>query len=429
MLFCGTYSAATGVLALCLGLMQLIGFLLTSTTHEQKDLLKKVLIWACVSSITLAYHFTHYRYEHYGPRWDFGHSSYETIHTLIKLVQVFCAGLANPLSIEAYNALSCGILVLITAIWLGIVFWRADRATKSLAITPIILFAYGVATEMLIVIGRGAAGFDAVLSSRYCTFLSIGIAGLYMLLLTLRNVKVGWPAIRLGIFIGIIFIASITSTKYGLAQGAEIRNERLLLANMTRHFDLQPESAFTLQRNSTRLASIVGPIYNLKLDSSLFPPMIELCKYMKENHLSLFWNSSPSLSGLTQTKERPLYMLESINWEPCHMYPLQRHVIADSNNIDFLFFKGYALDFKYKRPSQAVFVSIDGKWDVPTAMGLAEPEVASKFHRDNYQYCGFAGTCRSLLPGKGIHTVTLKIISPDQQHYSQSGPLATLEIR
>lgn len=78
---------------------------------------------------------------------------------------------------------------------------------------------------------------------------------------------------------------------------------------------------------------------------------------------------------------------------------------------------GWAVDLAVGREPGRLFVSIDGRIDVPAVPGGDRPDVAQVFKNPNYDKAGFIGYVRTSLLTVGEHTLELKIVSKDGSGY------------
>ena len=286
----------------------------------------KLIIWGTIGWFIAI----HYLSLHISPSGH-GYLTFEFFrHHFLKVAEYFLTCLGSPLSEEPHAAFASGMLLIIIFLS-AILSIRQNTATQRFAaIAPSMLFLFSVLFVCLIVRSRVGGGLDAALSSRYCTFTSLGILGIYLLLLSQRNLNSSYHSMQLGLLLGIIALGTISTYKSGTMEGQIVRENRIILANMVRFPQLQADAVFAQQFPAS------------------VPPR-ESIAYLKQNHLSLFANLSPPLLGeLKRTVVAPCFLLENINTLPVHTYPLQRHVIIDSNKEPSVDFRGWAISFSVK---------------------------------------------------------------------------------
>lgn len=374
--------------------------------------LAKLVVWAAVSAVTLVYYLCTLTLRT-SPGAMACRLSIETLKRCPgDVAQYLLACLGGVCSATPDVAIASGALILLLLLSCVHSFWMAPPAVRERVAAPLSLFLFGLGSALLILAGRFGGGLDSALQSRYCAFTSVGLAGLYLLLLSFGRPKTTFEALRVGMLVGLFFLGTVAGWRSGAIAGEQVSGARVMFANMVRFIDLQSDRALT--------------------DLFSDPAWIRArTAYLREHKLSLFAEQPPiSLTGLSPVSApAPSFLLESINSEPSHTYPLQRSVEVDSSRTPNLDFRGWSVDFPSRGPSKAVFVSVDSKLDIPTGIGMPRPEVAAQYRRRSYLRSGFGGTCRSNLIPKGLHVVTLKIVSPDERTYFQTGPVATLKIK
>ncbi len=420
---CATFSMGNGVVIWPLGLLQiaLSGICLhwQAKTEPPGGIrfnrgawLAKLVIWVAVSTGTLAY-YLHTLTLRTSPGAAACRLSIEKLRRCPgDVAQYLLACLGGACSATPDVAIASGALVLLILLSCVYSFWTAPPAVRERVAAPLSLFLFGLGSALLILAGRFGGGLDSALQSRYCAFTSLGLAGLYLLLLSFGRPKTTFEALRVGLLVGLFFLGTVAGWRSGAIAGEQVRGARVMFANMVRFIDLQSDQVLT----------------DLFSDPSWIRARTV---YLRAHKLSLFAEKPPiSLTGLSPVSApAPSFLLESINSEPSHTYPLQRSVEVDSSKTPSLDFRGWSVDFPSRGPSKAVFVSVDSKLDIPTGIGIPRPDVAAQYRRSSYLCSGFGGTCRSNLIPKGLHVITLKIVSPDERTYFQTGPVATLKIK
>ncbi len=410
-----TYCMANGVTAWVLGLLQIslqrfVCFGVPIEKVEHRKWWQMLAAWMVLSVAAVMGYATHLNLHVHEQNYSGSLTLAVLRHDVLRVVRFFLACFGSPLAIEPSTAIAmaCVLLAVFATALFSLLRTPVDK--RKQAVAPIVLFTFAVCTVVLVTIGRFGGGLDSALHSRYCTFTNLGVAGLYLLLLALGPAKTSFDSLRTGILIGIISVGTLATWQYGILCGDDLRTSRVILANAVRYHNLQSDDTLI------RYADVGAP--DLVRNG---------INYLERHDMSVFADvQPPQLAGLLRTNSAPCFLLDTINSAPSHAYPLQKHVVIDTKTQPTLEFRGWAIDFGSRKPCSAVFVNIDNKLDIPVAMGIPYRELVSRFRRQEFLYSGFGGTCRSDLPGVGVHTVTLKIISPDLKSYYQSGPLAVM---
>lgn len=66
---------------------------------------------------------------------------------------------------------------------------------------------------------------------------------------------------------------------------------------------------------------------------------------------------------------------------------------------------------------------------IPATYGIDRPDVAAYFKNDRYALSGFSALISGNALGRGMHTVSLIVVSADGQSYYQLGPVMHVDIR
>lgn len=369
----------------------------------------RLLLWCIAGGATIVSYFWHLQLGSHAE----DHLSLQIIkHHFWTVAQYALACLGSPLSSQPDGAVAAGILCIV--LFAGAVcMYMQNREKNMLAITASMFFLFSVGSALAVMSMRFGGGLDAALQSRYCVYSELGVVGLYLMLLSQLSSQSMFRSLSLGFLIGAMALGNITVVQAAIEQGDRMRSSHMVLANMVRHPELQSDEALTTWAD-------IEPALLVR----------KMTAYLKDNNLSLFRDPAPpKVAQLEPTQEAPCFLLEYINSLPVHTYPLQRHAVVDRSKEKTLDFRGWAFSFPSHSPCAGAFVNIDGVLDVPTAFGLARPDVAFQRNSGRFLYSGFEGTCRTDLLAPGVHTVGLKVVLPDRKHYFLARPLATLEIR
>ena len=78
---------------------------------------------------------------------------------------------------------------------------------------------------------------------------------------------------------------------------------------------------------------------------------------------------------------------------------------------------GWALRPQEQSLAGGVFVILDKNLVIPAHYGMARPDVANYLRQPNFRDCGYVMKYPSKLLSRGVHTIALAVIYPDQEHY------------
>lgn len=363
--------------------------------------IKPVVWFACASVVSAVYVLAPH-----GP-----HPKHESLSLLrtdpSATIQYFLACVANPCACEATSGVAIGAIMCALFVWVLKSAFEADRDTKRALIVPILLFALGLVSAVGVTYGRFAGVVDHALTSRYFALFAVPILGLYLSSIVLCGGNQAAASVRAGMLVAIMAIATISGDMWGVREGYLYREQRMAIANMVKFYKLQnPEDMKELSFNATNWF-----------------------KSFEDNRQIVF--AEPNPPDLTKMKQIPVagaFLVESINEETCHQYPLFRPVVVDTSKNRTLKVTGFALCFEKKKPAMAVYVDIDGKLDFPASMGLARPAVARQYRRGAYIDSGFVACYDATKLDKGLHDVNLRICC-DRDTYFSYGPLIRIDVK
>jgi len=106
-----------------------------------------------------------------------------------------------------------------------------------------------------------------------------------------------------------------------------------------------------------------------------------------------------------------LFALDTINGRPFRQASAQ--IVVETQKIDFVTISGWAVDTKAMSTAAGVFITIDGQREVAAVYGLDRPDVADYFKENNYRFSGFSVTLFSSILDRGLHVLSLNIITAD----------------
>jgi hypothetical protein len=108
---------------------------------------------------------------------------------------------------------------------------------------------------------------------------------------------------------------------------------------------------------------------------------------------------------------------------------LPKRIVVVADHDEMIRVSGWAVDAEAGREAGGVFLSIDGKLDVPVSYGSTRADVARHFGNAQYERSGFSGTLLASRLGKGHHSLHLKIVTTDKIGYYLSPEGVTVEIQ
>ena len=121
------------------------------------------------------------------------------------------------------------------------------------------------------------------------------------------------------------------------------------------------------------------------------------------------------LSELADLGPDALFWIDTINGKAIAQQPSP--IAINASREETITICGWAVDKGANDSALAVFVTIDGKLDIPAYYGLDRPDVAKAFDNPKFRHSGFMATFSSRILGRGEHTLGLKIVARDGRGY------------
>jgi hypothetical protein len=91
---------------------------------------------------------------------------------------------------------------------------------------------------------------------------------------------------------------------------------------------------------------------------------------------------------------------------------------------------GWAVDKQAQRAGAGVIIDVDnGRYNIPALYGLPREDVAYQYRDARYRFSGFEAELPAYALSKGLHTLFVKVVAADGQHYYAAGHKVTLNIQ
>jgi hypothetical protein len=384
--FSATFSFANGLLAWP------IGFLIVLDRGDKSWTARKLsqcLAWSIAGCLTVLAYFLNFQLTDALLQKSDQHAS------LLDRLSFVLAGLGNSLGQTKIECLIAGGVTGVLTVG-AIVAITKMRSVKS-SEPGLALLLYGLGSVFLTVIGRCDPGWERATNSRYSSFTDFVLVGIYMTLVMPR-VNRFWAGL-----IATIILVGYSAQIWGSMVPAGImrdycRNKVQTLIN------------WQLMNRQTRASFIPE---NPKFD--------ELLSFLRQQKLSLFWQSN-SDARLEAATKHPFFDLDIASSDSAD----RRCLHFKKNSSDRLVFSGWAIDPGKLRPAQSPQIVVDDLYAFPCRAGKLRPDVARIFQNPNLLKCGFEA---ELIPAEwlpGVHSIRFKTYDFARQTYWLSGRLASL---
>ncbi|MDD4877104.1 MAG: hypothetical protein PHQ86_08270, partial [Dehalococcoidales bacterium] len=211
-----------------------------------------------------------------------------------------------------------------------------------------------------------------------------------------------------GFMISLIALGLITTNINALKWGKETKSNRDLIAYILTTVEFQ---------NDENLARLYPD-----------PQVVrERAEILKKYKLNVFASPRFSLEKLTLAEGTTLFHIDTINGRAPTQQDFQ--LIVDAQQEKTITISGWAADQKAGVAAGGVFINVDGQEDIPALYGVYRPDVAESFKNSHYRYSGFSASFSTLKLGKGLHTLSFKIVTANKDGYYVSKQIIILEIR
>lgn len=381
-----TFSVANGLWIWPLGLAVILSQL---GRESRSRTLVRAGVWAVVSTVTILAYFHNYL-----PTGNHASASFFAEHPLVALEHfVVLNGTVFAASVTAAAAFG--------TIALGLYAWVAARVARdwmrSRERPPygLWLIVSAVGSNATITAGRAIFGPAQALDSRYAAMIALAPIGLYWCVLVRRQAWRVSPWLTRGIAAMMIAGYAIVSIQTWAAA--------------PEWYSRKKEMAYLLYSMPDQADSEVLRLYPIVGEARWFGAQLERL------HLNVFADAHVDPRDLAPTQVRPALRIETINGRP------RTHDAITIGLPDPVEVRGYAFNGAGNGPAGAMFLTIDGRIDVPAVTGLyragAKPEA---------RWAGFAASSGGFLLTPGEHTLALKIVADDGRHAYVTDPVATI---
>jgi len=377
-----TFSFSVGLSVWPVGLLQIL-------VSERRDL-RKAVIWCFAGAVAFTSYFYGYIKPSHHPPLD-----YVLIHPL-GAGRYFLTLIGASFSYDAVTAGVLGLVISLIAI-LVIVEGYNGKLLKGYGVwLSFVLFV--AISSVAITVGRAGFGVEQALSSRYAPLTVLGVVGLYFLAVSVseklpaKSKSFGAHAI-----LALILVGLIVSYGGGWLAGQNMKYSREMGAYILTTYKIQSDE---------NIGNYLYPI----------PTVVrEQAQFLEQNKLNVFSEKAINLSTLILSSSKTLFALDTINGKIVSQQTMP--LVINSSQQGTITITGWAVDEEANDVASAVFITIDGRIDIPTLYGLDRQDIANYFKNSNFRFSGYIATFSSSILSEGEHIISLKIVSEDGVHY------------
>jgi len=390
-----SFSFLVGLLVWPVGLLQIL-------ISEKKRDLRKTVSWCFASAIAFTSYLYGYVKPSYHPPLD-----YVLIHP-IAAGRYFLTLLGAVFSYDNVTAVAFGLVIALIATFVIAHAYKGRILARNGVWLSFILFV--ALSSVATTVGRGGFGVEEALSSRYTPITVLGIVGLYFLavsvseMLPAKSKTFGVHALLVLILVGLI-----VSYGVGWQAGENTRKAREMGAYILTTYKMQSDE---------------------NIRNYLYPnPAVvrERAEFLEQNKLNVFSEPVINTSLLIMSHSDTLFYADTLNGKIISQQ--SSPLVINSSEQKTITITGWAVDKQANDVAFAVFITIDGRIDIPVLYGLDREDVVNYFKNPNYRFSGYIATFSSSVLSEGAHTVSLKIVSKDGVHYYQPEQILYLAVK
>jgi len=378
-----SFSLLFGLMVWPAGLVQII-----SVSKRKRDL-ARILLWCLIGMLVFSSYFYGWVKPSYHPPLNYA------LTNPLGAGEYLLALLGAPLSYGVFVAAAFGLVMALIAVLVIAHAYKGKLLRRNAVWLSFVVFI--ALSSLATTVGRGGFGVEQALSSRYTAITSLGIVGLYFLAISVsetlpaKSKSFGAHALLILILVGLIISYGV-----GWQAGQNWRHSREMGAYMLATYKIQSDE---------------------NIRRYLYDPALvrERAGFLEQNKLNVFSEPAINLSTLILSSSNTLFALNTINGKivPQQTTPL----VINRSQEETITITGWAVDKEASDVASAVFITIDGRIDIPTLYGLDRQDVANYFKNPNFRFAGYIATFSSSILSEGEHTISLKIVSKDGIHY------------
>jgi hypothetical protein len=387
-----TFSLSNGLLIWPIGLL-----LLLCDAHAQppRGSRARAMIWAAVGAVTIVGYLHGYT--------DPGnHSSpwFLLEHPRVSLFHYFALN-GSPLAPGMVGAVVVGgILVALEAACVALSLddcWRRRlRPPAGVWLIAIVLISCA-----LVSMHRAGFGIAQAIETRYVATSMLGVVGLYWCLVARRR---DWPFAQP--MMAAVAALMVAGYLYVSIDAWEIA---------PRWYARKSRMAYLLYSAKYQPTSILDALYTSGEEARRYSSALERLRF------NVFAEDHVQPGQLALDWPQPEFVVEDVN-----AHPVGSTIPIEVGRNDAVTVDGWAFNGTGSGPARAVFLTIDGRDDVPAQVGVYRPRLGGAVQRRYRRWGGFSGSFGGFVLAPGEHVLTVKVVSDDGRHAYVSEPIARL---
>lgn len=325
---------------------------------HSKSMRVKFFIWGISFLLVLSLYFYNFNL-HSAHSGEIGHFSFSQY--FIYILSFLGNVLATP-DFQSF-ALYIGAMIIIASFYALYLFFRLNKIEAYHVIsTALIIFM--LLSVSLIAIGRAEFGVEQAFSSRYTTFTTFGILGIFIILFT------HWfkqnQFLSINISIGLLMISVVNTTFYGIDASFE-HKERL------EKIKINVENYRAAAMNDLAAAHPL-PSYVRALSHTL-----------STNKISIFSDKNDEIYQKNEVLHLPPNFRYSVTINQNRLESSKTFNLSRDQKVDI---EGWVIDTENQQTVKQVTFIIDDTLQIPLISAIPRNDVAKYFSHNNYLYSG-----------------------------------------
>lgn len=356
---------------------------------------RRIYCWAVVAASNFVIYFYGWMKPSYHPSWTFA------LNHPIEGAAYFFTLMGSVFDIHVRTAFGLGIFTSVLGLLVVVQSHRSRILRSNGFWLSLILFM--IFSSLVETIGRSGFGVHQALAGRYTPMTAIGLAGLYVLAISVSKSNRKQVSRSLGAYalLALLLLGVPNAYFAGWQLGQQWGSARQIGAYVIRTYDMQSD-------------------WNIV--TYLFPSPSEVQQralFLQQNGLNVFSQKLVNASKLALIDSDTPHALDTIDGIILsqHNGPIVINASEPHQGaVDTIRLTGWAADALTNNAAFTVFITVDGR-DIPTMYGLDRRDVSAAYHNPNYRFSGFYATFSASVFGPGLHTIGLKVVSQDHLHY------------
>jgi hypothetical protein len=305
--------------------------------------------------------------------------------------------IGSPLSDVQTTAQRLGVIAMVVAAWAIIHLLR--RGEDIVGAAPLLaLLAFALLSAVVTCYYRMGMGTSQALSSRYSSMTMLGLVAVYALLIRFAIVERTAATLLAAAGMFVLLAGSAISIDLQFRRGSSGWDDGCALRTYAaRYADVLSDDAVSQLWHH-------GDIVR------------EEIPFLRAHGYSLFHRPDPVGLPARYDGSAAGCSIDAVNGRTGSTIDV--HKSSDSGGVNVV---GWAMDPATRQEPSRLFVSVDGRIDVPAFFGQARPASARFFGNAARGQPGFIGFVRTSLLTDGDHTLELKVVSHDGASYRTCG--------